>query len=342
MQGGRERSETQERARWEALGRLAGPVLHDLNNLLMWIEGEAEMMLLEGKAEEEGLSRILEAARAAATLTRGMLSGVRTSEGPVEVVDIEGRVDWLAPLLKKLGGKSLELQRMREAQALVAPARRPELDQVLLNLFTNAVDAMGGAGRVVIRTEGAGRRLVVEDNGPGIAPEIVERIFEPYFTTKTESKGTGMGLALAREAVAGWGAELCHEPVDGGGARFVIAWPKPVEGRGQRVLLVEDEPALRGLLGRALRQQGYTVSEAARGEEALAMIAAGEPFDLLVTDLELPDRPGREVRAAMAEAPALLISGYPVEVMGRGEVALEKPFSTKALVLAVQHLLKSQ
>ncbi len=321
------------------LGRLTGPVLHDLNNLLMLIGGEAEMLLEEGEGGEAGLRRIVAAVEAATQLTRAMLSGARTSPGPLAELDVEARLDELMPLLQRLGGGGIECLRVRSQRALLVRARAAELDQVILNLFTNAVDALRGKGRVRVETDGEGRQLWIEDNGPGIDGEIAARIFEPYFTTKPAGEGTGMGLALAVEAVSGWGAELRHERGREGGARFTVSWSGRTD-RPARVLLVEDERALRGLLARALRQEGYEVSEAGSATEAMERAGEAGGFDLLITDLSLPDRSGEQLRQELAGMPALLISGYPVQPRGEREAALTKPFSTAELVAAVQSLLK--
>ncbi len=332
------RSGARDRARLEMLGRLSGPVLHDLNNLLMLMAGEAELLLEEGQAGEQGLRRILAAVGAATELTRAMLSGARTNPGPVMEVDVEARVEALMPLLRRLGGGGIDCQRRRGGKQLVVRARAAELDQLILNLFTNAVDALGGQGKVTVGTDGEGRWLCVEDNGPGVAGEIAARIFEPYFTTKPAGQGTGMGLALAAEAARAWGAELRYETGGEGGARFVVDWSGgPSRGR---VLLVEDERALRGLLARALRQEGYEVTEAGSAAEALERVNESDGFDLLVTDLTLPDRPGEQLRQDLAALPALLISGYPVQPQGEWEAALTKPFSSAELVLAVRSLLR--
>lgn len=332
-----------ERARLEVLGRLTGPVLHDLNNLLMLIGVEAEILLAEGEpssASEAGLRRIVAAIEEATQLSQALLSGARTNPGPVVEVDLDARLDELMPLLRRLGGGAIECRRVRSQRTLRARVRTPELDQVILNLFTNAVHALGGKGTVTVETDGEQQRFSIEDNGPGIDREIAARIFEPYFTTKPAGEGTGMGLALAAEAVRGWGAELRHEPGREDGARFTVSWNWQA-AKPARVLLVEDERALRYLLARALRLAGYQVTEAGSAAAALERFqkAAGD-FDLLITDLSLPDRPGEQLRQDLSAMPALLISGYPAQPRGKREAVLTKPFSTAELMRAVQGLLR--
>jgi CheY-like chemotaxis protein len=203
-------------------------------------------------------------------------------------------------------------------------------------------------------------RLAVRDTGEGMAPEVAARAFEPFFTTKAPGKGTGLGLATVYGIVQQHGGDVSVESAPGKGSRFDVVLPaagagdraggppraeaEPARGRGEVVLVVDDEPLVRRAVARALGARGYTVLEADGGDEALALVAARGRVDLLLSDVVMPGMRGPELvrafRARCPGRPALLMSGYPA---GGGdgtiEVDLEKPLTPDALARSVRAAL---
>jgi CheY-like chemotaxis protein len=227
------------------------------------------------------------------------------------------------------------------------------LEQVLGNVLRNAIQATPPGGRVSLTCRQRGRlvEFVVRDTGPGIPAEHLSRIFEPYFTTKTEGEGTGLGLALAREIVHRHRGTLVVEsfPDEAGGAQFVIAFPfdrrarerdesrkQRAESGERRLLLVEDDADLRRALARYLSRSGWSVSEAPDGGAALAT-AAGASFDVIVCDAGLPDMTGMALHDRLAPSRFVLISGDAghADVLAfrqrTGVPVLQKPFDLDEL-----------
>lgn len=349
----------EQRRRLETLGRLAGNVIHDFNNLLMVIDGYARMML-----EEPGLSRgsrdsaqeILNASERAAELTRQLLAFTRKKNLEPKAIDLNGQLLAMRPMLMRLLGETVLLELDLTPGTVAIEANLSQVEQVLLNLIVNARDAMPVGGHIRVRTwiEDGKAVLEVEDSGTGIPAELQGRIFEPFFTTKPEGKGTGIGLAMVAETVNEWGGTIEVESTVGAGALFRLRVPSIEEKVapaaeaqvGSTVLVVEDEDAVRALIRRVLEQRQYRVAEAAGEESAVEAAKALTRLDLLITDLELRGGQGKNVasmvRLLHPEVKTLFISGYLQDAPGEGELALQKPFSPKTLVLAVQHLLKSE
>lgn len=341
----------QQRRRLETLGCLAGNVVHDFNNLLMVIDGYARMML-----EEQGLSRsakesaeeILQACGRAGELTQQLLAFSRKKSIAKKPMDLNGQLLSMRSMLVRLLGETVLLEYELSGDEVVIVAHQSQVEQVLLNLIVNARDAMPVGGRIVVRTrvDGDMVALELEDSGVGISAELQRKIFEPFFTTKPEGKGTGIGLALVAETVEEWGGRVELKSEEGNGARFCLWIPRValVEGGGV-VLLVEDEDGVRNLIRKVLEQRRYRVVECATEAEALRLAEVEAHLDLLITDLEIGAGTGtsvaRLVRLRHPEVKVLFISGYLQEEPGPGEMALQKPFSPKTLVLAVQDLLKS-
>ena len=349
------------------VGRMAGGVAHDFNNLLAIMRGAAEMARRapDHAALRAELQVLDHAADRGAALVRGLLAFARQQVLAPEILDVNARVGAMAELLRRLLGPRITL-----GVALEEPGRRlradpAQLDQVLLNLAVNARDAMGGAGhiriatetRLVLRAEGAvppGRYVAisVQDSGPGIPADVLPRIFEPFFSTRIEQGGTGLGLATVQGIVAQSGGHVLAENVPGG-ARFTILLPRaegevvstpqeasPPTAGPLRVLLVDDEPLLLRLGRRALEEAGHHVETAETGEEALEILDEAAP-DLLVSDMAMPGMDGAALaQAAVARRPGLqvlLLSGYAaaalqVDWAATGWRYLAKPFTPAALV----------
>jgi PAS domain S-box-containing protein len=372
--------------RMEALGRLAGGVAHDFNNLLTAISGYAEMLaarLPEGDRERRAAREILRASDRAADLTRQLLAFSRRQVMESRVFDLSEAVGATARMLGRLLGDDIELVVDLDPRAGTVRLDPGQLEQVVLNLAVNARDAMPQGGRLTLRTypapepapgrlpeggpagaTGALAVLEVSDTGAGLSPEVLEHIFEPFFTTKAPEKGTGLGLASVYGIVqqAGGRVEVVSEP--GAGTTFRAFWPrwagKPdqeparegagmVRARGETVLLVEDEDAVREAAAEHLASQGYRVLSCASGAEALQRLNAPGPVDVLVSDVVMPGMSGPElVRRARVERPNLpviLVSGHTGEALAGGDLEgprdafLPKPFRLVELGRALDKVL---
>jgi two-component system cell cycle sensor histidine kinase/response regulator CckA len=343
-----------QRRRLETLGQLTGRVVHDFNNLLMLIDGYAQMLLeeeqLSSSARESALE-ILAASERGAGLTRQLLDFARAKPTHSATIDLHALLQAMQPMLQRLVGESVLLEYELSGERFELPAPRGQAEQVLLNLIVNARDAMPLGGKVKVRTKVSREALLleVEDNGPGIPSELQEKIFEPYFTTKPEGQGTGIGLAMVAETIAEWGGRVRLASSPGEGTCFVLELPagtRPDASAEAVMLIVEDDDAIRSLLRRILEQNQYRVVEASSQEQALQLATQLPVLDVLITDLELGDGTGQALAQSVAEAHpdvrTLYISGYVTEGAPMGGRALQKPFSPKTLVLAVQDLLKSE
>ena len=351
----------QQRRKLETLGRLAGNVVHDFNNMLMVIEGYTRMLLEEpnlSSSAQENAHEILRSSERASALTRQLLAFARKKSIESKGVDINAQLRQMRNMLMRLLGETVRLEFDLSEEPCLVFANESQMEQVLLNLIVNARDAMPIGGRILVRTTvlGDSARLIVEDNGVGIPNDLLPRIFEPFFTTKDPGKGTGIGLALVDEIVRAWGGTIEVRSELKEGTRFLIELERFREMRvaGEAVpiaipkagtiLLVEDEDGVRSLIRRVLDQRHFHVLEAATEEAALEIARSESKLDLLVTDLELKQGEGRKlaqlVRIIHPEIKIIYISGYVNESGGDGELTLQKPFSPYTLVLAVQDLLK--
>jgi PAS domain S-box-containing protein len=330
----------------ESLGRLAGGMAHDFNNLMTAVLGHASFAsagLPEGHEARAELAEIEHAARRASDLTRQLLAFARIQLVSPCTVDVNELVLGLDALLRRLIGEDVELIAVLEPLPLCASVDPRQLEQVLVNLVVNARDAMPGGGRIVVETaeltlrdpgklslpDGPYVRISVRDTGHGIPEEIREHLFEPFFTTKGPGKGTGLGLATCYGIVRQCGGHIAVESAPGAGTCFEVYLPRadgppsvradaeegPLPRGTETVLLAEDEPAVRRTALRVLRAQGYRLLEAADGVEALerAKRHAG-PIHLLVTDVVMPRMGGielaRRLRALRPETRVLHVSGY--------------------------------
>ncbi len=368
----------------EAIGRLAGGIAHDFNNVLGVILGNAEMLV--GRLQDDDsmlcLREILDAARGAASVTRQLLVISRRQLLQSQVVDVGIELAGIERMLRRMLGEDVELVLELDRSAGSVLVDPTQLQQVLLNLAVNARDAMPRGGRLVISTReralaadearalevepGAYAEIAVADTGSGIAPAILDRVFEPFFTTKEPGKGTGLGLATVYGVVRQSGGAVELESQPGRGTTFRLLLPlctaapeevptagaeparAPAPGGRETILLVEDEPALRELLRRTLSKAGYRVLTAGDADHAEAA-ASGQAIDLLLTDLVLPGRDGRQLADALvAERPGLRVifaSGYAADVLGdllRGSAQIDlltKPFSGRELLERVRAAL---
>ncbi|MDF1556240.1 MAG: transporter substrate-binding domain-containing protein [Deferrisomatales bacterium] len=366
----------------EAVGRLAGGVAHDFNNMLTIILGNAELALEEtaGKGRlSRRLTDVLEAGQRSADITRQLLAFARKQTIQPRVLDLNESVDLLLKMLRRLIGEDLDLAWLPGPELWPVKLDPSQLDQVLANLCLNARDAVAGVGKITIETanaifdeeycrthigfhSGEFVLLAVSDNGRGMDEATRRQVFEPFFTTKGPHQGTGLGLATVYGIVkqnAGF-INVYSEP--GMGTTFKMYLPHhagavtgrdaPAQGElprgaGQSVLLVEDETAILPMIREMLESLGYHALTAATPGEALGQVReAGEPIDLLLTDVVLPEMNGRDLaeraRAARPELRVVFMSGYTANVIAHHGVLdegvrfLQKPFSKRDLAVALE------
>ena len=332
--------------RLEAVGRLAGGVAHDFNNVLTAVLGSTELLILDtppGAAKREELDIIREAATRAQDLIRQLLAfSARQALKPV-VLDLNHLVKNVGKMLRRLIGENIQFTTEPAADLDAVCADPGQLEQVLVNLAVNARDAMPQGGRLTVATgnlhvaEGAavavppGHYVVlrVTDTATGMDAATMERAFEPFFTTKPKGKGTGLGLATVYGIVRQSGGHVEVESAPSSGTTFRVYLPRVAEAADQRVegavavpargaetvLVVEDDAHVRLLARKVLEQAGYRVLVAAGGKEALAAAEAHEgPIDLLMTDVVMPEMSGRTLTRRLTQRhpgiKVLYMSGY--------------------------------
>jgi signal transduction histidine kinase/CheY-like chemotaxis protein len=366
--------------RLESLGQLAGGIAHDFNNLLAVITNYAaflgEALRDQPEPVKQDLAEIRRAAERAADLTRQLLVFSRREVVKPEVLDLNRVITEIQGLLQRTIGEDIDLSFELEPDLPQVLLGAGQIEQVLMNLSVNARDAISTGGSLTIRTEtvafehvlgmttgdlgpGTFVQLTIVDTGRGMDPEVAAQIFEPFFTTKPEGHGTGLGLATVYGIVQERGGQIQVYSEPGRGTAFKIYLPaaeqpeaaeQPAEaaerrGSGERVLVVEDEPAVRRLTARILSGGGYEVLEAAEPYEALAL-CEDEDVDLLLTDLIMPGMSGKELAdrlvASQPELRVLFMSGYTGDVITRqgmlseDVLVLEKPFSSASLLRRVR------
>jgi two-component system, cell cycle sensor histidine kinase and response regulator CckA len=378
-------TQLQQAQKMDAIGRLAGGVAHDFNNLLMVISSYAELML-DSLAPQHPLRRnvdeIQRASRRAADLTRQLLAFGRKQMQSLQMLDLNAIIEDVNKMLPRLIGEDIELNFHAGPKLGKVKADPVQIEQVLMNLAANARDAMPKGGTLVIETAnlrlddsyiqshsivppGEYVLLTVTDSGQGIAPEHLPHIFEPFYTTKGEGKGTGLGLATAYGIVKQNGGFIWVYSEPGMGTTFKIYLPRtkgetvvlePVTsieaycGGCETVLLAEDEAAVRLSTREFLSLNGYIVLEAKNGTDALAVARDYRgPIHLMITDVVMPHMGGARLADELAtERPdmkVLFVSGYAettVQRHGAIDVTtrfLQKPFSLKTLAHKIREIL---
>jgi PAS domain S-box-containing protein len=341
----------------EAIGQLAGGVAHDFNNILSAIMGYTEMMQMKMKPADPlntNLEQIIRASERATSLTQSLLAFSRKQVINPKPVDLNEIVRRFEKFLTRLIREDIEIGISCAADELTVLADGGQIEQMLMNLVTNARDAMPGGGRIAIGTEltsfdkafierhgygkeGAFALITVSDTGVGMAPKVKERIFEPFFTTKEPGKGTGLGLSMVYGLVKQHGGYIDVYSEQGKGTTFKIylplfsgfakddlqeAAPVAVRGGSETILLAEDDEALRDLTAAMLRNYGYRVIEAVDGEDALAKYRENRgAVQLLVTDGIMPKKNGnevyREIRTMDPSIKAIFVSGYAEDIFSK-------------------------
>jgi PAS domain S-box-containing protein len=379
-------AQLQQAQKMDAIGKLAGGVAHDFNNLLMVISSYAELMQ-NSLAPEHPLRRnvqeIMTASRRAADLTRQLLAFGRKQMQSLQFLSLNGIILEINKMLPHLLREDIQIVFIPGEHLGRVKADRVQIEQVVMNLAANARDAMPDGGKLTIETAsvrvdeayvqqrhamvpvGDYVLLTVSDSGQGIAPECMTHIFEPFYTTKEDGKGTGLGLATVYGIVKQSGGFVWVYSEPGLGATFKIYLPtveqqadeipapKPIAksiGGRETVLLVEDEAALRHPAREFLASKGYTVIEATDGEDALR-IAKNHTgrIDLMITDVIMPHMGGAQLAETLAaERPhmkVLFVSGYAENtILGHGPIDvmtqfLQKPFSLEELARKIRTVL---
>jgi PAS domain S-box-containing protein len=365
-------------ARMEAIGLLAGGAAHDFNNLLTVIQGYAQAFARTDVPQEtlaRAAAEIHRAAERAAQLIGRLLQFSRTSVSPQALVDVNAVTEQALAMVERLLGENIRLHRRLQPALPPVSADRSQIEQMLLNLIVNARDAMPEGGVIEVATSsflvsdpdeaarlglGPGRyvRLSVRDEGHGMDEATRARIFEPFFTTKEPGKGTGLGLTAVYGTVQSLGGAIRVESAPGQGTTFEIDLPAAPQtheaqaaagGRPNRILLVEDDDAVRQLTRQLLEHFGYEVTDAPSAARALEIYASSPaPFGLLITDVSMPEMDGTELVRQLREVdpglPVLFFTGYSEELARypadlRGLPVLAKPFSAEALAEAVRRAM---
>ena len=333
----------------EAIGRLAGGVAHDFNNLLTVILAAGET--LARRHDDEDIEEILDASHRAAQLTARLLTFSGHRAPTSERVDAAEQVEQLAPLLRRLLGDRHELSVVVEGCPPPVGIDPSELTQLVMNLVVNARDVMPDGGRIEVRLaeEEGDLALVVTDEGPGIPPDVRDRLFEPFFTTKGSPRHAGLGLSTVYGIVTGLGGRVRVES-DESGARFRLRLPsasEPAPGvrarataRPLRILLVEDDDAVRRVVHQMLLAAGHEVVEASGIEEAHAIMDGERPPEVLLSDIVMPGGSGVDLAERFGSERTLLMTGYPDQALGtRSDLrVLAKPFTTDELQRALAEL----
>ncbi len=372
----------------QAIGQLAGGVAHDFNNLLTAISGHCDLLLLrhdQGDPDYGDLIQVHQNANRAASLVGQLLAFSRKQNLMPEVIDLRDTLSELTHLLNRLVGEKVRLSLNHDPLLLNIRADKRQLEQVLMNLVVNARDAMPKGGEIKVETENVTLReplerdrvkvpagdyivLRVVDEGTGIPPEKLPKIFEPFYTTKRPGEGTGLGLSTAYGIVKQTGGFIFADSTVDVGSTFSLYFPAhdqpaTVTAEAPRmsseilsetadgvVLLVEDEAPVRAFASRALRLKGYSVLEADSAEAALELLAdPGVKVDIFVTDVIMPGKDGPTwVREALRDRPdtkVVFVSGYAEDAFSEhkalipNSVFLPKPFSLNDLTSTVQRQL---
>jgi PAS domain S-box-containing protein len=373
----------------EAVGQLTGGLAHDFNNLLAGISGALELMALRiSQGRVSDLDRYMAAAQGAAkrasSLTHRLLAFSRRQTLDPRPTDVDVLVNGMTDLIRRTVGPGIRIETVEMADLWPALVDASQLENALLNLCINARDAMPEGGRIVIETanrslDGAAARaydipegeyltLSVSDTGIGMPPEVIARVFEPFYTTKPIGQGTGLGLSMIYGFAKQSGGQVrIHSQVGvgttvrlylpryagvvGSGTELAASVPAAFAQEGETLLVVDDEPTVRMLVADVLAELGYAVVEAGDGVAGLEVLRSGRRIDLVITDVGLPGgMNGRQMadagRALRPDVKTLFITGYAEtavigdKAVGPGMQVLTKPFSIDALAERIHDLMK--
>jgi two-component system, cell cycle sensor histidine kinase and response regulator CckA len=368
----------------ESLGTLAGGIAHDFNNILMVISGYCTLLKIKMGDDPEfdrHINPILSSTEKAAQLTQSLLAFSRKQLLNPKPIDLNKVVDGMGQLLRRLIGEDIELHSQLLTQQLTILADRSQMEQILLNLVANARDAMPGGGSISITTEmvdlhqretllkhqfqkpGKYAVLSVSDSGSGMDAATLQRIFEPFYSTKPVGKGTGLGLAMVHGIVKQHDGDIGVYSEPGKGTTFkiylpllqdskasdeAVSLPEAIGGT-ETILLGEDDEQVRQWITEVLTQVGYTVIEAGNGEELVDRFREAIRVDLVVLDVVMPKKNGREamdeIETIRPDIKALFISGYTADIIHRKGILdqslnfLSKPMTREALLHKIREVL---
>ncbi|MBI1180300.1 MAG: PAS domain S-box protein [Alphaproteobacteria bacterium] len=368
----------------ETVGQLTGGLAHDFNNLLAVIIGNLELAeeYLDGMAEAAGMVRkAIDASERGALLIQRLLAFSRRQALSPRVVDVNALVSGFADIIRQAAGDGVAVKRTLHSGLWLVRVDPTQLESAILNLALNGRDAMKQGGTLTIETrnqavgEGDGAvgdglvpgdyvTVSVSDTGCGMDEETLSRVFEPFFTTKETGRGSGLGLSMVYGFARQSGGAVDARSTPGEGTTMTVYLPRHAEadgagtgigggdavphGRGERILLVEDDPGVRDLMARRLLQLGYQVSVAEDGAKALALLGREPGIALLLSDIVLPgglygDNVAQEARKLRPDLKVLFMSGYPKTARDRigGEEmpVLRKPFRNQDLARQLRRLL---
>ena len=371
-------AELRQAQKMEAIGQLAGGVAHDFNNLLQAIVGHTDLALSTLEPTHpacQDLDQVQRASDRAVSLTRQLLAFSRRQEINPEVVNLNGIIEDVIKMLRRLIGEQITLELTLSSLPLTILADRGMIEQVLMNLCVNARDAISGPGTISISTflvDSRGKRanhagapfvnLRVRDSGCGIAPEELEHVFEPFYTTK--ETGTGLGLATVYGIIRQHKGTVSVRSRPGAGTSFDIRLSRATgtestqpgsarvsaSGGSETLLVAEDEPGVREMVRRLLERNGYTVCTAVDGYEAVRIAQERlEAIDMMILDMVMPGLNGldvlRRVHRDMPDMPVLFCTGYSPELLGEGAslipegCLIKKPYSPAHLLERVRRIL---
>ena len=347
----------------EVLGRLAGGVAHDFNNILTGITGHVELARFDVEGDSplsESLEEIAASAERARKLVRQLLAFSRKEVVDTKILDLNAIIADADKMLRRLVGDKVRIETRCAPGLACVLADRSQLEQVIMNLAVNANDAMEEDGTLHISTKmvrlteaarshlpdlvpGVYVRLLVTDDGAGMDRKTAQRIFEPFYTTKGPGKGTGLGLSTVYGIVRRFSGYILVDSAVGKGTRFYVYFPPrdepvsdsrefvalqvPVPGGDENVLVVDDDDSVRALLERVLREAGYQVTAAINGRDALERCGDVSQLDLLVSDLVMPEMDGPQLYEALLQRQpglrAIFVSGYAEDVYAQHAQLLE-------------------
>lgn len=378
--------ELRQAQKMEAVGRLAGGIAHDFNNLLTGILGNLSMADMEPAGSphrDELIHSARLAAQRASELVRQLLSFSRRSQLRLQPVDVNQVVEEVHSLLRHSADPRIELVGELESKIWRVRADAIQIQQVLMNLCVNAIDAMPQGGQLKLKTAnvritaeqakqwldakpGEYVRVSVSDQGHGMSQEVQSHLFEPFFTTKEPGKGTGLGLAMSYGIIRqhdGW--ITCYSELNRGTTFHIFlprlvgelaeetqgVRPEPVRGGNERVLVVDDEPAVRAVVIAILQRYGYSVMQAAHGEEALHLLEQmGDKPDVVILDMTMPKLSGaetlRRLRQRYPKLPVIISSGYPIDLDSfereagvRPDGVVQKPYEIQLFAKTLRDVL---
>lgn len=355
----------------ESLGRMAGGIAHDFNNLLTVMTAGIEF--IESDIDTlENVKNIKDAIRTATSMIEQLLAFSRHQPSRPRTLNLGDHLADSMSMLKSLVPLDIDLSLEVKNQDLVVEVDPTQLTQILLNLITNATQAIEDKGVIRIGCRYGSAKsgihgmtppiveLTVEDDGCGMPPEVAEKVFDPFYTTRGIRGGTGLGLSMVHGIVGQWGGRIDVESTPDEGSTFRILFPQSAQDQTQqpksepahlvperpikRVLLCEDNELVRGVLVSSLQSEGFDVKAAGTGSETLALAEEfKDEIDLLITDLDLPDDRGDQlvmrVREIRPGIPALLITGYvpdsSLDRIHEFDCVLRKPISRQQLLDAI-------